>query len=411
MSQPIPPKILRIKRKRNQDPLQALILEDRRSAKRSKPSTPLPSPISTPVRSGSREDLNLIFTLTRTDELAHVDTLDATILQTVLSESVSVRAPDTSIDTVNNNDHHGSSTPSTVKPIKQRKRKFIIPNRQIEEDTIIPNELSDMVNSFLSIDNKNGAPIRKRRTRNRSDVVSDHANHQQQQQHSDQIADEDSPDDEASEYVYDVYQLSSAVPLTTANHPQSQIGYIRFFDEDDPNGLYQSDDEDVDPTTVFSDDEDSNAEDYYQNDYPSDEDAGAYSETNSLRDGDEEDEEENDNDNDENDHNNLISAQAGDYIEQFEYDDDVQEYGRRKSHHELSDSEVAGYEDMSLLPDDNYYNNEDYDDEYDNEYDNDTNMNIKRNIFFPTDEHDAMAIHRDKIFGKLEKMINDMDDD
>ena len=34
---------------------------------------------------------------------------------------------------------------------------------------------------------------------------------------------------EESQYVYDVYQLSESEPLTTANHPLSQIGYIRFL--------------------------------------------------------------------------------------------------------------------------------------------------------------------------------------
>lgn len=32
---------------------------------------------------------------------------------------------------------------------------------------------------------------------------------------------------------------------------------------------------------------------------------------------------------------------------------------------------------------------------------------LKRNKFFASDAADPMAIHRDKVFGKLERMIND----
>ena len=86
-----PPKILRIKRKRHQDPLQALILEDRRNVKRSKPSSPTASPklspIATPRRITSKENLNYVFKLARTDESDKVNANDASIIQTILAES------------------------------------------------------------------------------------------------------------------------------------------------------------------------------------------------------------------------------------------------------------------------------------------------------------------------------------
>ena len=43
-----------------------------------------------------------------------------------------------------------------------------------------------------------------------------------------------------------------------------------------------NDEEDETKPNVLTDDEDSNAESFYQNDYPSDEDAGAFSEQDSL---------------------------------------------------------------------------------------------------------------------------------
>ena len=132
-----PPKILRIKRKRHQDPLQALILEDRRSVKRSKPSSPVTSPrlsptTTTPVTTTPLENHNYVFKLARTDESDKVNAHDESIIQTILSES------QTGID------ENSLSEPT--------KRNFVIPKHQTEEDIEIPNELSDMLDSFLSLE-------------------------------------------------------------------------------------------------------------------------------------------------------------------------------------------------------------------------------------------------------------------
>ena len=131
-----PPKILRIKRKRHQDPLQALILEDRRSVKRSKPSSPVTSPrlsptTTTPVTTTPLENHNYVFKLARTDESDKVNAHDESIIQTILSES------QTGID------ENNLSEPT--------KRNFVIPKHQIEEDIEIPNELSDMLDSFYHL--------------------------------------------------------------------------------------------------------------------------------------------------------------------------------------------------------------------------------------------------------------------
>lgn len=208
-----PPTILRIKRKRGQDPLQALILEDQRSVKRSKVSTPVGSPKGSPKASPKLAPSpsphippvnpaeKIYFRLKRTDEVRIREEND--VIQSILT-------PD-------------------EKPLDPEARQFVIPNRSTVEDTVIPNELSDMLETYLSVDGV---------------------------------------ETKTDDYVYDVYYLDSE-PLTTANHPQSQIGYIKFFEEDEDNEVlkvYELDKED----TQLSDDEDSNAEDFYQNDYPSD---------------------------------------------------------------------------------------------------------------------------------------------
>lgn len=367
MSYIAPPTVLRIKRKRFQDPLQALVLEDRRAAKRLKPSTPISSavnsPVATPTKVQSSENLNYIFKLARTDTLENTAN-DATILQSVLLEAGFRDESQLELESALNNSN------------SNRKRKFIIPMRQTEEDVTIPNELSDMLSSFLSVGKENAiaSPVaRKKRTRGIVDVSNEI--HESSETPEIPAVNEASAEEEQSEYVYDVYQLTSTEPLTTANHPQSQIGYIRFFDDDDD--FYESDQDETNKPTVFSDDEDSNAEDFYQNDYPSDEDAGAYSETNSF--------EVEDDDEDQEDEYGIIAEDGV----KSNHDNDL----------ELADDEIEDYGEIAYLEEDKYYvDTTTLEDE-----------DFKRNRFFEDDEDNELAIHRDRIFGRLEKMINEND--
>lgn len=337
-----PPKILRIKRKRHQDPLQALILEDRRSVKRSKPSSPVTSPrlsptTTTPVTTTPLENHNYVFKLARTDESDKVNAHDESIIQTILSES------QTGID------ENSLSEPT--------KRNFVIPKHQTEEDIEIPNELSDMLDSFLSLEKNNDTKRRKRGRRNTSEESS----------RPTQLvnAENDNVEEEETQYVYDVYHLTDSEPMTSANHPLTQIGYIRFFEDENETNLLMNDEEDETKPNVLTDDEDSNAESFYQNDYPSDEDAGAFSEQDSL-------EEEN---------------------EGYVPHDGVGFKG---------DDEYFDYEELENLDvEDNYYEDEEEEADYEDE-----SSGFKRNQFFKSDTDDPIAIHRDKVFSKLENMIN-----
>ncbi|KAG7660617.1 uncharacterized protein J8A68_005883 [[Candida] subhashii] len=388
--QPQPPRILRIKRKRHQDPLQALILEDTRAAKRSKPSSPKVSPKLAPVDSPlsanqqpsqsiqpSQEQQeqpiveppsNYVFKLARTDNPSNVNIQDESIINTILSES---QTPLDIQDTTNNE--------------SQTKKKFIIPRNQIEEDVIIPHELSDMIDSFLISTTATDKPsIPKRKKRGRKDSISpdDHAEHQGEEE-----------EEEEGEYVYDVYHLTTTEPMTTANHPQSQIGYIRFFndEEDDMNNnngrgniLMNNEEDNKSGAEVMTDDEDSNAESFYQNDYPSDEDAGVYSDTNNIEAG-----------------GDGIGVGVADEEEGYVPHEGIG----------LKEDEYFEYneiEDFQLDEEKNDDHDDDDLDEYgDGEYEDENEVGYKRNIFFKSDESDPMAIHRDKIFGRLERMINE----
>lgn len=319
-----PPQVLRIKRKRGQDPLQALILEDKQGAKRSKPSSPISSGTRTPV---NEEKLNFYFKLTRTDDttIGH----DEQLLATILSET--------------------NQTES---------RNFVIPKKQSEEDIVVPHELSDMVNDFM-LNNSETASSRKKR-------------------HGSTISSSPTtaPIDD-DEYVYDVYQLSTT---TDENHPKSQIGYIKFFEDDEEefNGSEPSVDK-----LAFSDNEDSNAEDYYQNDYPEDEDADIQDD---IHDGYEE---------------TGLELEADQLQDLYDY---------------MLQNDVKLVDNYDSADDADYVFNEDDEDEEDSDeyaydsYDDDNGQEFQRQHFFDNESDDELATHRDKIFGKLQKMIDEADD-
>lgn len=223
------PKILRIKRKRGQDPLQALILEGHSLAKRSKTSSPGPS-----FNSKQQEDAkNWYFELSSTD--ARETNRLGLENGLMLSETATLL----------------------------EKRQFVIPKQDDTEAPELSQQLHQMLDNFLTLEEEVPARIKKRRgssIKPAEDTSFDRLK-----------SDED-------EYVFDVYKLTSNEPITNMNYPQSQIGYIRFFDDEESELVNV--DESRDPRTdIYSDDEDSNAESFYQNDYPEDEDAGEFSET------------------------------------------------------------------------------------------------------------------------------------
>lgn len=321
---PEPPQILRIKRKRGQDPLQALILGA--ASKRVKLSL---------------DQKSYYFQLNRTDQ-AHSD---ADVSGSVLFESAA----------------SGSG------------RHFVIPKRPNDADTVIPHELADMVDTFLHVEDQ--PTRRKRRGRLKTESPEEDPGASGPPAETKGAApDPTSNVSELSEflndYVFDVYTLSE--PLTSQNFPQSEIGYIKFFDDKDYN-LMNSDDS---AESAHSDDEDSNAESFYQNDYPEDEDAGAFSETY---------DDESDNDEDEDNIGPVIleSAEAfegnaylrGQEQAEGQFDDLYDEF--------FGDSEQP----MDFLAE--------------------TNDDYERQNFFKDEEDDELAQHRDRIFGRLQKMIDE----
>lgn len=196
----------------------------------------------------------------------------------------------------------------------------------------------------------------------------------------------------------------------------STIGYIRIVEHS--GDLIPEEDEDPEKT-MLTDDEDSNEEDYYQNDYPEDED-----DDRSIVIGSDED---------------FSNSEDVVYLDQVDVDayqdgvpDDEQQedefeslfqtYGN--SSNLLSSLNAHNYVDLDYDDDidDNAPDGYDYDGDYTNgaANHNTTNHNHvtnqsrdidnsdleQRHIFFPSDEHDETAIHRDRIFNKLQNMID-----
>ncbi|ONH66176.1 RNA polymerase II nuclear localization protein IWR1 [Cyberlindnera fabianii] len=177
------------------------------------------------------------------------------------------------------------------------------------------------------------------------------------------------------EYVYDIYYRDKAVYETWE---KERIGYIKFEEDYDDN---LGDDE---SEKHLSDDEDSNAEDFYKNDYPEDEDDHSTT-----------DEDDDPNASFEKLTESLHKDAAANSPRQTDEFEDLYD--------EFYDDEGNGPTNFLASLDDG--DNDDDDDEMD--MDEGYEADYPRQNFFPDEEDDELAKHRDKIFGKLQRMIDE----
>lgn len=140
---------------------------------------------------------------------------------------------------------------------------------------------------------------------------------------------------------------------------------------------------DDDSEKHVSDDEDSNAEDFYKNDYPEDED----------------------------DHTTDIDssdAELEQLTESLHKEASVKSPKLQEGFDELYDEfydDINGDSNADFLASLNQDDEGEEDDAMD--YESDESEQYKRQNFFPDEEDDELAKHRDKIFSKLQKMINE----
>ncbi|KAG0670567.1 hypothetical protein C6P45_002133 [Maudiozyma exigua] len=268
-------------------------------------------------------------------------------------------------------------------------------DRQHDHTDKLPDDISQMVNSYLKLqsDKTETSTQRKKPSKKRylNSAVS--------------LSNQD--------YVYDIYHLevipdSEMITYDTDNN----VGFVKIVNK------YIDllpDDEEYSDSQIRSDDEDSNDENYYQNDYPEDED-----DDRSVLFGDEGEEiaEEED---EQNKNQEVASLQKWGVIpsnvEEWEESKSGDQTGNNmKQYDELFDK-LENSENILYSINHNNVVDVDMSDTRKAYYDEDDNLEIndaitndndyERNIFFESDIDSPLAQHRDKIFGELQKKINE----
>ncbi|CUS22091.1 LAQU0S04e07998g1_1 [Lachancea quebecensis] len=317
------PEIIRVKRKREEDSVQALLIQEDKPSKRGK----------------------FVFKLAKTVESGlstQIQELNTPLLK--LSDDGEAR-------------HF---------ILEQRKRK--------REGQELPAEISEMLNDYLSLGSNSAVPQRPRKLKRPGGRRSE--------------PEQDTKALPSLDYVYDIY-YREVVPEDEFVFDESTVGYIKIVED---SGDLIPEEEDDENSVALSDDEDSNEEAYYRNDYPEDED-----DDRSVLFGSDD---------------GVAPAATRKYAES----DASEETGV-----ESAPSHVAmlGDEETDLLyqkfagaPNvlqaaDTYFDSADErsgvsDEEFEEDHDI---VDFTQHSFFPTDAEDPLAIHRDRIFARLERMI------
>jgi hypothetical protein len=402
------PQVLRVKRKRTDDPLQALVMEtSRRQIKRPR----------------------YVFRLKRTEEK---DIQDSTAVLTankdlknnkpvfnIPSSRKSISNDSTfGTDSNNNNNSTCSSytkTSSTASADKELQTQNLTGQTYEEGPVELKPELLEMLNDYLkdndetTINNHVKPPKRRQSSVSQDSNNLPHFSKEQTYLNSNNPAINEAvieeEQDNDSEYVYDVYYRDKAISEQWENE---HIGYIKFDDDELDKFL----DDENDNLLINTDDEDSNDENFYRNDYPEDEDAGYDNESDLVSLG--------------------LDEPSDDQDDEFDIINDKRRFSkldflRNEGLKSMSDDEYqnlsAQIDEKPILwgrsedgrdldMDDTNIDETNIDDAMDDVMDDDIDDDIddetesfQRQEFFKSDRDDPMAIHRDQIFGKLQRMI------
>lgn len=278
--------------------------------------------------------------------------------------------------------HNKRKHSTEIEKIDEREKET---NGKITED--LPPEIAQMVTDYLKINKGDGDVSSRQKKPSKKHFTS-------------KIARLPSLD-----YVYDIYHLEQIPDDEIATYPRDDVGFIKIVNKD----LELLPDSETDSNLQISDDEDSNDENYYQNDYPEDED----DDRSVLFGSDDKDEEVSE------------DLEWTKLAEEPSHGDDTHPTNLN-NYSDLFDKLAGNSDILASLKNTNVvdldmttYNEEVYedgDDEMDDEMERPA-MNLdnsyevddsyERNEFFPTDKDDPLAQHRDKIFGKLQRMIKE----
>ncbi|SMN18782.1 similar to Saccharomyces cerevisiae YDL115C IWR1 RNA polymerase II transport factor, conserved from yeast to humans [Maudiozyma saulgeensis] len=226
----------------------------------------------------------------------------------------------------------------------------------------------------------------------------------------------------SQDYVYDIYHLE-IVPDTEliTYDSDNNVGFVKIVNK------YVDllpDDEEYSDSQIRSDDEDSNDENYYQNDYPEDEDDDRSILFGEEGEGiaDDEDEMSKSQQISELQKWGVVPSNVEEWEESKSGDqtvDNTNEYSELFNKYEDSENILYSINKNHVVDVDMDNTRQAYYDEDDNieindtirnssaNNDNDRNFEYERNTFFETDRDDPLAQHRDKIFGELQRKINE----
>lgn len=264
-------------------------------------------------------------------------------------------------------------------------------NKTTDHTDQIPSEITEMVDNYLKLHKDQGS----------KDINIGSIKKKPSKKHYfSQIATLPSND-----YVYDIYHLEK-VPETEIidYNSKDNVGFVKIVNK--YMDLLPDRDEDEN-SQIRSDDEDSNDENYYQNDYPEDED-----DDRSILFGSE-------GENIAEDDDLNKSQQIGEIV----IPSNVEEWEENKSGGPTNDNgddytslfnQFQNSSDLLLSINTGKAVDVDIDSTQREYYEESEELDAmssgedetERNMFFATDEDDPLAQHRDKIFGQLQKMIN-----
>lgn len=385
------PEFIRVKRRRDEDAVQALLFEEEQlKKKRSKFVFKLTKTINQGAYINEEENFSPLLKLSEGNHSHRHFVLEQD--STVTSNTSEL---DEAVDILNKSKTTGNIN-STIQSDN---------TNALLEDTItqqqdgnyghgnLPADIAKMVNDYLKLNdsNINGEPTKRQKKPSRKHFTTN-------------VAKLPSLD-----YVYDIYHLEKIPENEEVFYQNQNVGFIKVVNKD----IDLIPDEDTDNEEQLSDDEDSNDENFYQNDYPEDED-----DDRSILFGSENDEFALDNDvgdsqwrklpevpdsyqmrsniNNTTDNNDIENHQYDELFDKLEGDNDILTSLKNANIIDMDSSKYEEAEEEIYDSEDNVnYNQYDEDEEY------------KRNEFFASDIDNPLAQHRDKIFGRLEKLINE----
>ncbi|GCF00515.1 hypothetical protein ZYGM_001344 [Zygosaccharomyces mellis] len=337
------PEFIRVKRHRDEDSVQALLVDEGRKRKKGR----------------------FIFKLTRTvDSNSYENTDEA------LTPLLKLAANDHRHFVLEREGKRRRESDDTDQvPPAGKSTKVSYGEGQQDKPDDLPPEINQMVSEVLKL-SKNGEegqdrprkPSKKHFGGNNREVLSLPSN----------------------DYIYDIYRLENMKDEELSSYEDKDLGFVKIVNK----FIDLVPDEDTDPEQC-SDDEDSNEENYYQNDYPDDED-----DDRSIPLGSEADDE------------SLPEEVTWKRQPQDDYAELFDKLGQ--SDNILDSLNASSIVDLDAGDDDDDDGDwpENLDDE---EFENDNydgRKGYKANEFFSTDIDDPLAVHRDKIFGRLEKLLN-----